>query len=74
MVVFFGDDYFKTSLWVAFYCSVELFILDYLVVGLIEGEGIGFLISHWILTIGYVEVWVIMPLIGLALKKFKEKD
>jgi hypothetical protein len=74
LVVFLGGDYLKTSLWVAFYASVELFILDYIVVGMIGGNGIGFLISHWVLTIGYVEAWIVIPLVGLALKKFKEKD
>jgi hypothetical protein len=74
LVVFLGGDYFKTSLWVAFYASVEVFILDYLVIGLIEGEGISFLISHWVLTIGYLEALVVIPLVGLALKKFKEQD
>ncbi len=74
MVVFLGGDYFKTSLWVAFYLSVGVFILDYLVVGLIQGNGLSFLISHWVLTIGYLEALVVIPLVGLALKKFKEKD
>lgn len=74
LVVFLSGDYFKTSLWVAFYASVGLFVLDYLVVGLIEGKGISFLISHWYLTIGYLEALVVMPLVGLALKKFKEKN
>ncbi len=71
LVVFLGGDYFKTSLWVAFYFSVEVFILDYWVVGLIEGKGISFLISHWGLTIGYLEAIVVIPLVGLALKRFK---
>jgi hypothetical protein len=69
LVVFLGGDYFKTSLWVAFYASVGPLILDCLVVGLIEGKGANFLISHWYLTIGYLEALVVMPLTGLALKK-----
>jgi hypothetical protein len=71
LVVFLGGDYFKTSLWVAFYASVGPFILDCLVVGLIKGKGISFLISHWYLTIGYLEALVVMPLVGFALKKLK---
>lgn len=66
LIIFLGGDYFKTSLWIAFYASVEVFILDFLVVGIIEGKGISFLISHWYLTIGYIEVWIIMPLVGLT--------
>ncbi|NNF97876.1 MAG: hypothetical protein HKM93_00715 [Desulfobacteraceae bacterium] len=72
VVVFLGGDYFKTSLWFAFYASVELFAFDYVVVGLIEGQGLGFLMSHWYLTIGYFEAWIVMPLVGSALMKFKE--
>lgn len=74
LVVFLGGDYFKTSLWVAFYASAGLCILDYLVVGLIEGKGINFLISHWPQSIGYLEALVVMPLVGFALNKFKEKN
>lgn len=74
VVVFLGGDYFRTSVWLALYASFGLFILDFLVVGLVEGKGISFLISHWYLTIGYIEALVVMPLVGLALKKFKEKD
>lgn len=74
LVVFIGGDYFKTSLWAALYISVGPFILDYLVVGLIEGKGLRFLISHWYLTIGYFEALVVIPLVGLALKKLKGKD
>jgi hypothetical protein len=73
LVVFVGGNYFKTSLWVAFYASVGPFLLDSLVVGLIEGKGMSFLISHWYLTIGYVEALVVMPLVGLALKKFSDR-
>ena len=73
VVVFVGRDFFKTSLWFASYASMGPFLLDYLVVGLIEGKGMSFLISHWYLTIGYVEALVVMPLVGLALKKFSDR-
>ena len=72
LVIFIGGDYFKTSLWIALYASIGILILDYIVVGLIEGKGISFLISHWYLTVGYVEAIVVMPLVGLALKKLKD--
>ena len=74
VVIFLDGDYFRTSLWLALYASFGVFILDYLVVGLIEGEGFSFLITHWYLTIAYIEALVVMPLVGLALKKLKEKD
>lgn len=73
VVVFMGGDYFRTSIWLALYASFGVFILDYLVVGLIEGKGFSFLFTHWYLTIGYVEALVVIPLVGLALKIFKKK-
>ncbi len=74
MVIFIGGDYFKISLWFALYASVGIFILDFLVVGLIGGKGFSFLITHWYLTIGYIEAFVVIPLMGLALKKFISKS
>ena len=44
--------FLKASFWFAFYASLPLFILDYIFVGVVNGEGIGFLISHWYLTLG----------------------
>lgn len=72
LVVFLGGDYFKTSRWVALYAALLPFILDTVIVGLIQGKGMGFLVSHWYLTIGYFEALIVMPLTGLALKKLKE--
>ena len=66
---FIGADYFKTSIWFSFYASVLVFVLDYIVVGLIQGNGIHFLLSHWPLTLGYFYVWVSIPLVGIALKR-----
>jgi len=68
-LLFLGGDYFKTALWAAFYASVPVFILDYIVVGVIRGEGFHFLITHWYITIAYFYVWIELPLIGLALQK-----
>ncbi len=71
--IFLEGDYLKKSIWVAFYASVVLFIFDFIVVGLIEKNGIRFLISHWWLSIGYIEAWIVMPLIGYAMKKYEQK-
>ncbi len=71
-LVLLSGDYLETSLWLAFYSSVPLAILDFIVVGLLHGEGLRFLISHWYLTLGYFLVWIEAPLIGLVLKKLKE--
>lgn len=65
--------YLKASVWAAFYGSVPLFILDYIFVGLVGGEGLHFLISHWYLTLGYFVVWIIFPLIAKSLEKLSLK-
>jgi hypothetical protein len=70
-LVFLGGDYARTSLWLAFYASVPLFIYDFVVEGLIGGEGLGYLISHWYITIAYLYVWIELPVIGLALTEFQ---
>jgi Na+/melibiose symporter-like transporter len=73
-LLFLGKAYFKTSIWFAFYASVLIFILDFIVIGLVEGIGIHFVISHWVLTLGYFYVWISIPLVGFALKKLSEKQ
>lgn len=65
--------YMRASIWLAFYGSLIPFILDLFVVGIIKGEGMHFLISHWILTVGYLLVWVIFPLTAKALEKLSLK-
>ncbi|NOR43566.1 MAG: hypothetical protein GQ572_09535 [Gammaproteobacteria bacterium] len=73
VIVFFGGDYFKTSLWFSFYASVPLFLLDFIVVGLYQGQGFHYLITHWYITIAYFYVWIELPLIGQALRKLTTK-
>jgi hypothetical protein len=73
IIILLDGDYFLLSIWVAIYASAGLFIIDFIVVGLIQGYGLGFLISHWVLSIGYIEALIIMPLIGYSLKKFNEE-
>ena len=65
----FGRNYVKESFWLAFYASVPLFFYDYIIIGIIHGEGLNFLRTHWILTVGYLEVWIIIPAFGLILSK-----
>ena len=71
LLLFLGDDYVETALWVAFYVSAPLFVLDYIVAGVIKGEGLHFLISHWYISIAYIYVWIELPTIGLAIRKLK---
>jgi hypothetical protein len=73
VILFLGGDYFKISIWFALYASVLIFTMDFIVIGLIKGDGISFLMSHWHLTIAYFYVWISLPLIGIALKKICEK-
>ena len=65
--------YLRASVWFAFYGSVLPFILDYIFVGIIEGEGLHFLVSHWALTAGYIAVWIIFPLIAKTLERLSLK-
>ena len=70
-MIFFKGNYFHISLWFAFYASVLLFILDFIVVGIIEGYGIDFIFSHWPQSIGYIYVWINLPLVGMAMNRIQ---
>ncbi len=65
--------FLRASIWLAFYGSVIPFILDYIFVGIIKGEGPHFLVSHWYLTLGYFAVWIIFPLIAKSLERLSLK-
>ncbi len=73
VLILMGSDYVKISLWLAFYASVPLFFYDLIIVGLIGGEGLHFLTSHWYLSLAYGHVWIVLPLVGLTLQKFREQ-
>lgn len=69
VLIFLESNYLHTAFWMAFYASVPLFIFDFITVGIVQGQGILFLKSHWYITIAYFYVWIELPLIGLALQK-----
>ncbi|PLX14256.1 MAG: hypothetical protein C0597_10270 [Marinilabiliales bacterium] len=71
-LVLIGNDYLKISLWFAFYASVPLAIVDFIVGGVIQKNGLNIFISHWYVTIGYFYVWIIIPLVGYFLVKLKQ--
>ena len=71
VLIFMGGDYVRTSLWLAFYASAPLFFYDFIVVGIIGGEGLHFIVTHWYISLAYLYVWLILPLVGLALQKFR---
>ena len=68
---YLGGNYFVKALWAAFYASCPLIVLDFVVVGLVQGQGLTYLTSHWYVTIAYFYVWIELPMIGLALRKLK---
>jgi hypothetical protein len=70
-LLFIGDDYIKNALWLAFYGSFLLFLLDYIITGIIQGKGINFLFSHWYLSIAYIYVWPVAIIIAMTLNKLK---
>jgi len=70
---FLNGTFLKASVWFAFYASLPLFILDYIFAGIIDGEGLHFLVSHWYLTLGYFAVWIELPLIGKSLERLSLK-
>ena len=72
-LIIIGENYFKTSVWLAFYASVPLAIIDFIVCGIIQKGGFNFFISHWYVTLGYFYVWIICPLVGYLLNRFKKQ-
>ncbi|MCP4221587.1 MAG: hypothetical protein GY765_43585 [bacterium] len=65
--------YLRNSIWVAFYASLIPFVMDFVLVGLIGGKGFAFLFSHWFLSLAYIYVWIVLPLIGLSLQSFRRR-
>lgn len=67
--MFPDKEYFKNSLWLAFYLTVPLFTYDSIFIGVIGGEGFKFIPKYWFLTFFYFSFWVQFPLIGLLMEK-----
>lgn len=66
LVKMFPDkEYFKNSIWLAFYLTVPLFTYDAIFIGVIGGESLKFIPKYWILTFFYFSFWVQFPLIAL---------
>ena len=72
-MIIIGRNYFKIGVWLAFYGSVPLAIIDLIVCGIFQKGGFDIYISHWYLTLGYFYVWIICPLIGFLLDRFKKQ-
>ncbi len=67
--MFPDPEYFKNSLWLAFYLTVPLFTYDAIFLGIIAGEGLSFIPKYWYLTFFYFSFWLQFPLIGLLMEK-----
>lgn len=59
----------QRGLWLSFYFTVPLAIIDYLYCGLFLGHGLEFLRRFWYLTAFYVIPWLIFAPIGLWLAR-----
>ena len=73
IIIYLNRNYVKTGIWLAFYASFLLAIIDFIVCGIIQGGGLYIYISHWYLTLGYFYVWIIGPLMGIILQKAKKQ-
>lgn len=67
--MFSDNEYFKNSIWLAFYLTVPLFTYDTIFIGIIGGEGLKFIPKYWYLTFFYFSFWVQFPLIALLMEK-----
>lgn len=52
------------AVWLAFYFTVPLAVLDYAYCGVYLGHGLGFLSRYWYLTVYYVIPWMVLIPIG----------
>jgi len=71
--MFPSQDYFRNSLWLAFYLTVPLFTYDALFIGIIGKEGLHFIPKYWYLTFFYFSFWLQFPLIGLLKEKNQQE-
>ncbi len=72
VLILMKEDYIKVSIWFAFYASIVIMILDVFTEKVIFGiEGNYFLI-YWPQTLAYIYAWIIIPFVGLLLKRLTE--
>lgn len=72
--MFPNQEYFKNSLWLAFYLTVPLFSYDCIFIGVIGEEGFEFMPKYWFLTFFYFSFWVQFPLISLLMEKNRDES
>lgn len=61
----------KISLWYSFYFTVPLAIYDYLYCGIYLGYGFSFINVFWFLSVYYIILWILFPMIAILLNKKK---
>lgn len=64
----------RSSLWLAFYITIPLFVYDYLYCGYYLGYGINFVWIYWYLSVYYIIPWLIFPLTGWWLDRRRERE
>lgn len=68
------QDYFKDSMWLAFYTTIPFFFFDLIFLGIIKGFGIEFFSKWWFLSIFYFILWIEFPIIGYLMEKNSLKE
>src|SRR3990172_6779676 len=63
-----------SSLWLAFYITVPLFIYDFIYCGYYLGHGMNFIWEYWYLTIYYILPWLIFPLAGWWIEQRRKQE
>ncbi len=67
------DNYFKDSLWLAFYITVPFAVYDSIFLGIIKGFGFNFLSHWWFLTVFYIILWIEFPIVGYLMQAADRK-
>jgi hypothetical protein len=65
---------FSRALWLSFYYTVPFAIYDTLYCGWYLGLGVGYLYSHWYLTVFYFSVWLTFIPVAWLLNKVPQKN
>lgn len=62
------ENRMSKALWLSFYYSVPLAVYDIAYCAVYLGLGMGYLVSHWYLTVFYVSIWLTFVPTALLLR------
>jgi hypothetical protein len=62
------------SIILSIYFTVPFFAYDYVYCGIYLGNGMGFLIKYWYLTIYYIIPWIMVPLTAVWIESKRAAD